>query len=386
MSALQGDASNDARRIEALDGVRGLALLGVLGQHTFGFGCGWVGLLFFFVLSGYLITRGLLERRHLPAGRYFGGFYRRRAARILPLYWLWLLVVALIFLWRREPPRFLTELPFLATFTVNLTRFKADWSYHPLITHLWSLSVEEQFYLVWPLALRWLSERRILTLSVVLIMLAPLARLSCAAVLDDGTREAWAVADTVYWFTPSQMDGFALGALVAVVTRVWPTTRRFSQAMLPLLALVLGLGLLVLKNPTRFGHEHLDGWTLGYPLAPRTAGFQHVWVYTVLDLFAASVIGALVGPVTLLTAPLHAVLGMAWLRELGRVSYGIYIVHWAVAWLIWQTSVFPPWAFGGYVLIVYLVAAASSRWFEGPLLRRFGSPTAVPGSKPATVR
>jgi peptidoglycan/LPS O-acetylase OafA/YrhL len=365
-------AGGASEHVPALDGVRGAALLSVMALHTVGPACGWVGLLFFFVLSGFLITRGLLARRGLPARAYYLGFYRRRAARILPLYFLWLLVVALVFHARREPPRFVSELPYLVTFTTNFARVDHAWVFHPLTTHLWSLAVEEQFYLVWPLVVRLLDARRLERLCLSLVVLAPISRLVAGLCLDDGLREDWVVADTVYQLTTTHADAFALGALVALITRRAPETRLFARALAPSLSITGLAGAIVLSHPGLIGLEALPRSSLGYPLAPRLAGGQHLWAYTLLDLCAAALIGLLVSRARSGWRAVRWFFSLALLRELGRVSYGMYIVHWGLAWLLWQTTGLPPLRFGRYLVAVYVLGYLSQRFFEGPILRRFG--------------
>src|SRR5262245_16358318 len=141
-----------------LDGLRGIAILLVILYHNFGFipflNYGWLGVDLFFVLSGFLITEILLKTR--TTTNYFKNFYTRRVLRIFPLYYLCLILVIVIF-------------PLIKNFPYDLSFYRENqvwfWFYLQnwmlifkqwndsaiLLNHFWSLAVEEQFYIVWPL-------------------------------------------------------------------------------------------------------------------------------------------------------------------------------------------------------------------------------------------
>ena len=119
---------------------------------------GWIGVDLFFVLSGFLITGRLLDRRHFAARGYYVWFYTRRALRILPLYYTMLAVVGSAMWWAGE-----TSLSFLAgsvLFVPNIAMLAGMWTSGPLAM-LWSLGIEEQVYLAWPLLVRSLTTRRL---------------------------------------------------------------------------------------------------------------------------------------------------------------------------------------------------------------------------------
>ena len=146
-------------RVPGLDGIRALAVLLVVFYHLNLLGLGWVGVQVFFVLSGFLITRLLLELRDGRAlGSYLRTFFGRRVLRIFPLYYLFL-VVALLLSALAIPSQagpVQHQWPYVATFTYNwwgMTRFhEKTW----FLDHLWSLAIEEQFYLLWPFLVFWL--------------------------------------------------------------------------------------------------------------------------------------------------------------------------------------------------------------------------------------
>jgi peptidoglycan/LPS O-acetylase OafA/YrhL len=202
-----------------LDVVRGLAILLVLynhGVHPFhtefsGINpllsffwqmswYGWLGVHLFFVLSGFLITGILLDSREKDD--YYKRFYLRRAVRILPAY-----LVVLVFLksthwidWR-----------YLAVALLYMTNVCSAFHTVPQYGPLWSLSVEEQFYITWPLAVKNLSRRGLLWLSVAIVALSPLLRLGLLygpRIANDYLHKTWAVGDF-----------FASGAILSIAVR-----------------------------------------------------------------------------------------------------------------------------------------------------------------------
>ena len=140
-------------RILQLDGLRAVAILAVFLNHTLHTPLTWAGVDIFFVLSGFLIT-GILLQRKASGGGYFSYFYKRRAFRILPAYALTILVYIKFFTWWSLQPWWL-----FAFFGMNLQSFFFHGPiFYPL--PLWSLAVEEQFYFVWPVVILLVSERR----------------------------------------------------------------------------------------------------------------------------------------------------------------------------------------------------------------------------------
>ena len=211
----------------ALDGLRGTAILAVLVCHyasllprTPAVGLleiGWAGVDLFFVLSGFLITGILLDARGTP--NYFRNFYARRALRIFPLYYGFLVVTLLVSLVVRLAPGASHEgirhlwaaQPSLWTYTVNYwIPTQTGWNpWSEMVIPLWSLSVEEQFYLVWPLVVCRLSERGLVRLCVGIVAGALLLRLSLTAA---GVDWSW-----LYFVTPARADSLAAGALLALL-------------------------------------------------------------------------------------------------------------------------------------------------------------------------
>ena len=211
-------------RVLELDGVRGIAILMVLFYHGFasamliapyswsGFpafvetlaGLGWIGVDIFFVLSGYLITGILLSSAGKP--HYFRNFYARRALRILPLYYLVLIFVAVLY-------RGAGDYVLLGVF--YLSNFAPIFGVAALYGPLWSLSVEEHFYLMWPWLVSRLKMNGITMLAVAICVVEPIAR--AVAFHRWPTPESEFSNLGLYsWF---HFDGLAAGALLACFVR-----------------------------------------------------------------------------------------------------------------------------------------------------------------------
>jgi peptidoglycan/LPS O-acetylase OafA/YrhL len=294
----------------------------VIATHLGVLDCGWVGVQGFFVLSGYLITDLLAQRKHAPLASYLGNFYARRALRIFPLYFAYLTILLGLWLVLRFPPGFGANAPWLFSYTYNFTHLSAAWRFSPWFGHLWSLCIEEQFYLAWPFALYFLSERGFKGLLLALMLAAPLARLLIAPALQGVMPNQHFVGDGVYWFTPAQLDAFAFGAAVSAFS----VPARLGRGSIVLL---LGGGALLIIGALNVFFQVRAGLAVelssfGYP-SGMIVNMQHVWGYTVLNAFFALVVA--------LAARRDSALRMlerAWLVKLGRVSYGVYLLHWLV--------------------------------------------------------
>lgn len=211
------------KRIPELDGFRGIAVLMVILEHVYeaaplpAIGMpgplhfllthGWLGVDLFFILSGFLITGILLDERERKD--YFQSFYRRRALRILPLALACLFLFSLIYPHQNDGPFFFSFVLTLL-FCANLKILFGVLAV-PGTGVMWSLAVEEHFYLLWPIAIRRLSRRTIGCLAATIVMLSPVAR---GLAIHYGVR-----AQCVYELSWFQFDGLAIGALLAVFVR-----------------------------------------------------------------------------------------------------------------------------------------------------------------------
>ena len=189
-----------AQRNLSLDGLRGIAVLLVLLYHHHYLNSGWMGVDLFFVLSGYLITSIL--RRTRAEKFFWRGFWVKRFTRILPPFLLLLVATALLrfsLSWRQALVYFLSFGDVLGYTRPN---------FEPL-RPLWSLAIEEHFYMLWPFAVRLLPRRSLLLILISLVALEPLVRAIASVFTLD-----W---QFVYFLTPFRLDGLALGSLLALL-------------------------------------------------------------------------------------------------------------------------------------------------------------------------
>jgi peptidoglycan/LPS O-acetylase OafA/YrhL len=301
-SASPPEASRPAGRIVQLDGLRACAVLAVFCQHALNAPL-WIGVDLFFVLSGFLITGILLDRksRGLP---YFGHFYARRARRILPPYALLLGVSSLLF-----GTGWLAHWPWYAFFSTNLGLSLGSIG-HDSLNVLWSLAVEEQFYLFWPVVVLACSPRALARVACALIVAAPLLR----ALATPWFASYW----PIYYLTPFRMDLLAAGALLALAQRRDP--QRLARLYRP--ALLLACVALAL----------LAGLHLAYPrFRAAHTPLSNALLYSVSLLLCSSlVVIALRG-----RGLAQRVLSQPALVYLGTVSYTVYLIHLSVLYVVW---------------------------------------------------
>ncbi|MCU1423095.1 MAG: acetyltransferase [Microbacteriaceae bacterium] len=339
-------------RYAGLDGLRAVAVATVILFHLSpgGLPGGYVGVDVFFVISGFLITALLLREREDSGTIRLGAFWGRRARRLLPALFLLLLVCgAAAWLVRGDVLVHLgRQLLGAATFSSNWVAIGSGQSYFDettpeLFRNLWSLAVEEQFYLVWPFVILLLALVRARWVRVAVVALLALA--SAAAM--------WAVfvpggdATRVYYGTDTHAFGLAIGAVLAL--GAW--------RLRPWVGTVVGtLG--------------VAGIVAAAVLLPADASVTYRG-----GLFAVAIASglAILGAVS---SPLGRVLDVAPLRWVGRRSYGLYLWHWPVFVLVeaalptWERTGATGWALGGIALAITVVAAALSyRFVEQPIRR-----------------
>ena len=301
-----------------LDGIRGMAILGVLATHS----CFYIqatsatkplmalmlfgqwGVDLFFVLSGFLITGILLETR--TATNYLGSFYARRVLRIWPIYYS---VLVLLFSMALEVPWIALHMPvrkeWLSYFLYlqNVPYFWANgYAISPtMLGHFWSLAVEEQFYFVWPFVVMLLPEGALLALCAAGLAVALPLRIY---LMHHVFGTSWAAMIV----TTARMDGLFVGASYAVLFC------RFKRITLPFLALPALCGFTVLAW---IGAFHFKGEFFGSGPYMRTFGVTAV----------ALLSGGLIAISQYHLGPVDRFLRMRWLRFFGRYSYGIYVFH-----------------------------------------------------------
>lgn len=376
-------------RIPELDGLRCLAILAVIAEHYVlgrfatwtGSGIGWVGVDLFFVISGFLITGILQNLRSAPHP--FRTFYARRTLRIFPPYYAVLLLYLLAVL--ASPASRHGSMLFWA---VHAFYFQSDLVFGPWLRKpagpffvlagmgvLWSLSVEEQFYLLWaPLMLR--CRRSVIWLLLALAMVsAPVIR---ACLHTPSAPE--------YFFFPARWDTLALGAVAALLYRQWLDGGRLT-AMARYAARLAWAGLVVLTASL------IVPMLLLWPNSLIGAGLPGNRIFAVFGYTAIGASFALFLLATVLasggSAPILRVLRSRAVVWIGRRSYVIYLVHLAL-YKISEALLYPPLGHGRPVILAAqmlglglsgLVAAASWKYFESPLLAlkdRFGRTSILP--------
>ena len=318
-------------QLPELDGLRGLAVLGVIFYHCsprllgtwvhYASLWGWAGVNLFFVLSGFLITSILLQSLGKP--RYFRNFYGRRALRILPVYVLVLVVVYLSAPWFIGPT--ITEAvkaaPWLAYifFVQNLFHLALP----PAIGPTWSLAIEQQYYLLWAPLVRFMGRAWMLA-----------AVLLCALVASPLLRLA-----NYHWLNPTHtlihLDGIAWGSLLALGLFTLPLSRRAW--------LWVGLASLV----------------LGIAAAATIAGGTSFLDSALAVGFAGAVLASIAS--TGARNPINAALRRGPLAFYGHISYGLYMIHISVfIYFGWFDLRMDPYGIPGNLAVVGFRLAAST--------------------------
>lgn len=357
--------------IPGLDGLRAIAFLLVFAFHTDYLQFGWVGVSLFFVLSGFLITGILLDmKKTLATKDYFFKFYGRRFLRIFPLYYFYLILMTALAIWLLSISYrpiymqiFLDQVWYAIFYVYDFFFGTINFEYSFFLDHFWSLSVEEQFYIFWPLLILLVPEKSLRKLFVGFIILGPIFRIAFFFI---HRSEAFrflsdAPALAIFPLPFSHMDAFAFGAYISRFA-----IPKAKEQFLPLLVFLPIIG---------FGSQYIatsDIGTIssmGYPILLPNA-YQFIWGYTLLNYFFA---------VTIYSVVKHGLFNrfLEWppLRYLGKISYGLYVYHFPVLWFsirVRDLGVVDPFAKPVIALISFiatlLVASISYKYLEKPLL------------------
>jgi peptidoglycan/LPS O-acetylase OafA/YrhL len=334
-----------------LEGLRAVAVVLVLLYHANvpGFGGGYVGVDVFFVLSGFLIT-GLIHRELSSTGRFsLMNFYARRARRLLPAAGFVLiatLIAAVVVLPAYRLPAIQADIASAGLYVSNMRfgieandYFAATGDPSPVL-HFWSLSVEEQFYILWPTILVGLyaglpgiaSPQRRVAIGIVVLGLLSLG----AAIWLTGVNQPWA-----FFLLPTRAWELAVGGLIAVALgRLGGLSARLAASFT-----VVGLAFVIVSALLFNDATPFPGLAATLPVAGA----------------ALVILGGLPDE-----SPLPArLLALSPLRFLGRISYSVYLWHWPI--LILGAAILGPTMTIPLALLSIPVAAASQRWIEEPL-------------------
>jgi peptidoglycan/LPS O-acetylase OafA/YrhL len=318
-------------RKPALDGIRGVAILAVVAFHCLGSvplnngfdralalvaGLGWMGVDLFFVLSGFLIT-GIIHD-HRDSLRFYRSFYARRILRTFPAYYVALLLLfGIPFLLGRERPTQLNPLWLLLhgyNIVAAMRGFPDEWT-----IHFWSLAVEEQFYLFWPILLMFAKDRkRMMTVCGVAVI---------ASILFRG---GWYLSHPRFFMpafllTPARLDGFAWGGLLALWVRGTPAK---AARNLLLGGAAVSVSAIVFQI-AYWGRLSAADWGL----AAQSLNLTFIALpFACLVVFVGHTPGAAV----------TRILASGPLRILGKYSYAIYIYHFWVAKVLSNAGWFLP--------------------------------------------
>ena len=345
----------------ALDGLRALAVTAVLAYHaglTWARG-GFLGVDAFFVLSGYLITSLLIVEWRNTGTIDLPAFWARRARRLLPALFLLLVGIAGYALVFAEPE----ELDKLRNASLATLGYVANWqlafsgesyfdqfSLPSPLRHTWSLAIEEQWYLIWPLLFVLLL--RLGRSSLAVLFTASLVMIAGSALLMAWLYDPGADPSRIYYGTDTRAQSLLVGAVLAMLL-AWHGPLRASAARL-------------LLQLTALAGAIFTGWL--WVSASDDSSFLYQGGLLVSAIAIAAVIAAVVQPQR---GPLGRLLSLSPLRGLGRISYGVYLWHWPVYLVL--TPVRTGWH--GYGLLAVQVAVtlalaiASYYVIENPVRR-----------------
>ena len=358
-------AAKPSRYIAPIDGLRALAVTAVILYHL---GINWIpggflGVDLFFVISGYVITRLLLDSILSKGALDLREFYLARVRRLLPPVLFMLTgTTFLIAAWKPDAiHRFLSDLPYVLTGSENWHLVAVHQDYFqaigrpPLLQHTWSLGVEIQFYILWPLILllilKYLGKKRVAQASLVIAFISGLALFIYSLRVDSSSTNQ---ISHIYFGTDTHSLGLFLGAALAVSWVPANLSKNISERAQDFVDGIGVVGFLGLLCTFFFIDESNAAlYRVAFPLAA---------------LFGVAIITSLVHPASRF-APLMSARPLVWI---GQRSYGIYLWHWVV-FQVTRPNVDlagANWAINAArILIVIALADISLRWIEIPIRR-----------------
>ena len=362
MSSKNSTGKVGVRHISSIDGLRAIAVTAVVLYHL---GISWIpggflGVDLFFVISGYVITRLILDSINQSSALDLRAFYAARLRRIYPGF-LFMVVCTIIFIgvWAPEAiKRFLSDLPFALTGTINWLLVARHQDYFetvgrpPLLQHTWSLAVELQFYLIWPLillgVLKYFGKKNIARIALVIATVSGTTLFFVSLQLDQSNAQQ---ISHIYFGTDTHSLGLFLGSALAVSWIPQNLSADIEKRAQDVIDGIGVFGLLGLISTFLFIDEsNASLYRIAFPLA---------------GIFGCLVIISLVHPASRF-APIISTAPFRWV---GQRSYGIYIWHWVI-FQVTRPSVDlsgQTWAlYLARVLLVLALADISLRWVEIP--------------------
>jgi peptidoglycan/LPS O-acetylase OafA/YrhL len=350
------------RHIASIDGLRAIAVTAVVLYHL---GISWIpggflGVDLFFVISGYVITRLILDSINQSSALDLREFYAARLRRIYPAF-IFMVVCIIIFVgvWAPEAiKRFLSDLPYALTGTINWFLVARHQDYFetigrpPLLQHTWSLAVELQFYLIWPIILltilKYFGKKNIARIALLIAIISGVTLFLVSLRLDQSNAQQ---VSHIYFGTDTHSLGLFLGSALAVSWIPQNLSADIEKRAQDVVDTIGVVGLLGLIAAFLFIDEaNASLYRIAFPLA---------------GIFGCLVIISLVHPASRF-APLISSAPFKWI---GQRSYGIYIWHWVI-FQVTRPSVDltgQSWAlYLARVLLVLALADISLRWVEIP--------------------
>jgi peptidoglycan/LPS O-acetylase OafA/YrhL len=350
------------RHIASIDGLRAIAVTAVVLYHL---GISWIpggflGVDLFFVISGYVITRLILDSINQSSALDLRAFYAARLRRIYPAF-IFMVICTIIFIgvWAPEAiKRFLSDLPYALTGSINWLLVARNQDYFeaigrpPLLQHTWSLAVELQFYLIWPIilltVLKYFGKKNIARIALLIAIISGVTLFLVSLQLDQSSAQQ---VSHIYFGTDTHSLGLFLGSALAVSWIPQNLSADIEKRAQDVVDAIGVIGLLGLIAAFLFIDESNPSlYRIAFPLA---------------SVFGCLVITSLVHPASRF-APLISSAPFKWV---GQRSYGIYIWHWVI-FQVTRPSVDltgQSWAlYLARVLLVLALADISLRWVEIP--------------------
>ncbi len=362
MDTKQVSGKVGVRHISSIDGLRAIAVAAVVLYHL---GISWIpggflGVDLFFVISGYVITRLILDSINQSSALDLRAFYAARLRRIYPGF-IFMVICTIIFIgvWAPEAiKRFLTDLPYALTGSINWYLVARNQDYFetigrpPLLQHTWSLAVELQFYLIWPIilltVLKYFGKKNVARIALAIAIISGITLFIVSLSLDQANAKQ---ISHIYFGTDTHSLGLFLGSALAVSWIPQNLSAAITKRAQDVIDGIGVVGLLGLISVFLFiDQSNANLYRIAFPLA---------------GIFGCLVIISLVHPASRF-APIISTAPFRWV---GQRSYGIYIWHWVI-FQVTRPSVDlsgQTWAlYLARVLLVLALADISLRWVEIP--------------------